>query len=76
MTLMNKNKSEYWNNVIADFMASGLTQIEYSRKNNLKLHNLGYWIRKHILLLMALLKQKKQLLFLIILLKLKYLTIR
>ena len=44
---MNTNKSEYWHNVIADFMASGLTQIEYSRQNNLKLHNLGYWIRKH-----------------------------
>ena len=46
MTLMNKNKSEYWNNVIADFMASGLTQNEYSRKNNLKLHNLGCFDKK------------------------------
>lgn len=44
---MNNNKSEYWNKVIADFMTSGLTQIEYARQNNLKLPTLGYWIRKH-----------------------------
>jgi hypothetical protein len=44
---MNNFKSEYWNNVITEFLSSGLTQKEYAHQNNLKLPTLGYWIRKH-----------------------------
>ena len=44
---MNQKKSEYWYQVVNDFLTTGLTQIEYARQNSLKLATLGYWVRKH-----------------------------
>jgi len=46
---MNEQKhqlNEYWTAVITNFIASGLSQKEYAKINNLKIHSLGYWYRK------------------------------
>ncbi|MDD4077969.1 MAG: hypothetical protein PHT03_08370 [Bacilli bacterium] len=44
---MSYKKSVFWDDIIADYLVSGLTQKEYARQNNLKLSTLGYQVRKH-----------------------------
>jgi arginyl-tRNA--protein-N-Asp/Glu arginylyltransferase len=44
--MMDLKKNEYWNQVVDDFLLSGLTQVEYARQKGLKLYSLGYWVRK------------------------------
>lgn len=36
-------KSETWQKHISDWKNSGLTQIEFCKTNNLKVHNFTYW---------------------------------
>lgn len=44
---MNSDKHAFWNNIIAEYATSGLTQKEYACQNNLKPATLSYWVRKH-----------------------------
>lgn len=39
-------KRQFWDNHIQAWQQSGLTQIEYCRQNNLKIHQWWYWRRK------------------------------
>lgn len=41
-------KQAYWQNHIEQWKRSGLSQIEYCRKQKINKHALGYWIRKKI----------------------------
>lgn len=44
---MNNIKNEYWNDIVNNFLTSGLSQKEFARQNNLKVYTLGYWVRKN-----------------------------
>lgn len=39
----NNQRASYWNNHINNWKDSGLSQIDYCRKNNLSRHRFTYW---------------------------------
>lgn len=44
--LTKADKSAYWRKHVSAWAASGTTQAEYCRCNNLKVRNFGYWKRR------------------------------